>query len=91
VQAEWRERNRERLREYDRMRLLGRDELSAEYARILRADACSYCGLRHTVHIDHVDAVAKDGGNEWENLTAACPACNGAKQDKRLLLYLLRR
>jgi 5-methylcytosine-specific restriction endonuclease McrA len=49
---------------------------------ILRRDdyTCQYCGL-HTIHltIDHVIPRRLGGRHTWENLVAACPACNHRK------------
>lgn len=53
--------------------------------RVLRRDgfACTYCGASQasgaTLHVDHVVPVAKGGGNEIENLVAACADCNLGK------------
>lgn len=63
--------------------------LAVEYQRILLADRCSYCDAA-SEHVDHIVAIAT-GGNEWENLTAACRLCNQSKQDESLLRFLLRR
>lgn len=55
--------------------------------------ACSYCNIELTTnephaethfHVDHVVPVATGGGNEPDNLVAACRRCNlakGAKED----------
>ena len=49
---------------------------------VLRRDeyTCQYCGL-HTIHltIDHVIPRRLGGRHTWENLVAACPACNHRK------------
>ncbi|MBI3361669.1 MAG: HNH endonuclease [Chloroflexi bacterium] len=41
---------------------------------------CQYCG-RQTSHltIDHVLPRHRGGGHHWDNLVAACPACNRQK------------
>jgi len=41
---------------------------------------CQYCG-RQTPHltIDHVIPRHRGGGHRWDNLVAACPACNRRK------------
>lgn len=61
---------------------------SHEYTFVLAADPCSYCG-RGAGSIDHIDPVALGGSSGWENLTAACQYCNGAKGAKPLLTFLL--
>lgn len=61
-----------------------------EYAKVLRADPCAYCG-DPSEHIDHIEPVADGGALGWDNLTAACGPCNRRKRTTRLLAYLLRR
>jgi hypothetical protein len=60
-----------------------------DYARVLRADPCSYCGAV-CEHLDHIVAVAADGTLTWDNLTAACGPCNRRKRTIPLLLFLLQ-
>lgn len=43
---------------------------------------CQYCGAKApeaVLHVDHINPVAKGGGNELVNLITACAACNGGK------------
>lgn len=43
---------------------------------------CSYCGAHPPnvlLHVDHIVPVAEGGGNEEDNLTTACEACNLGK------------
>ena len=43
---------------------------------------CVYCGRRPpeiVLEVDHIRAVANGGGDDPENLTAACRECNGGK------------
>lgn len=43
---------------------------------------CQYCGQRHTTHdltFDHVIPRSRGGGTTWENIVAACQACNFLK------------
>lgn len=52
---------------------------------ILRRDnyTCQYCGQRSlSLTIDHVIPRRLGGKYTWENLVAACPACNHRKGDK---------
>jgi hypothetical protein len=61
----------------------------AEFRRVLRRDPCAYCGStdsRRTV--DHIQPRCIGGGDEPENLTAACQSCNSSKQRSPLLLFL---
>lgn len=62
---------------------------------LLRRDPCSYCaGAGGTV--DHVDPRSRSvtglgTAHGWLNVVGACPRCNGAKRDLRMLTFLLRR
>ena len=52
--------------------------------KILQRDGfrCQYCGRTPpavVLHVDHVVAVADGGGNDEENLVAACSDCNHGK------------
>lgn len=63
-----------------------------EYGRILHGDPCSYCGIFTLLpHIDHIEAKAAGGDDEWDNLTVACDSCNTSKGASHLLLWLLGR
>lgn len=42
---------------------------------------CQYCG-GHADSIDHVLPRSRGGGNSWENVAAACRACNLRKRDR---------
>ena len=42
---------------------------------------CQYCGA-HADSIDHVMPRSRGGGNEWENVAAACRPCNLHKRDR---------
>jgi hypothetical protein len=72
-------------------RRLGRDADASVYAdEALRYDPCAYCGAPAET-IDHIDPLSGGVNNNWENLTAACGACNYSKHASRLLLFLHRR
>jgi 5-methylcytosine-specific restriction endonuclease McrA len=84
---------RHKWNHYNRMRRLAvapPDELSNDYALILRGDPCSYCG-RPTEHVDHIKPIASGGTGSWDNLTAACASCNGSKGPRELLDFMLLR
>jgi 5-methylcytosine-specific restriction endonuclease McrA len=51
--------------------------------RVLRRDSyiCYYCG-QDADTVDHIVPIAKGGGDEMDNLVAACRSCNYSKQDK---------
>jgi hypothetical protein len=58
--------------------------------RVLPRDGfrCRYCGATASdvqLVIDHVWPVVQGGGNEFENLVAACQPCNAGKADLELL------
>lgn len=42
---------------------------------------CQYCG-RKAESIDHVRPRSRGGKHEWENVVAACRACNTRKRDR---------
>lgn len=58
---------------FTRFNLFLRDEFS-----------CQYCGATGEMTFDHVIPRASGGRTTWENVVAACPACNLAKADKSL-------
>lgn len=43
---------------------------------------CRYCGDYRDITLDHVVPVCQGGGNEAENLVAACRPCNGRKHGR---------
>lgn len=45
------------------------------------AQACTYCGSKKDIQIDHVIPLAKGGTHSLGNLTPACKACNMSKKD----------
>lgn len=45
---------------------------------------CVYCGMGEDIVIDHVVPVILGGGNNVENLVAACSTCNSSKGAKPL-------
>jgi hypothetical protein len=52
-------------------------------AGVLKRDnhTCVYCGAKAST-VDHVLPDSRGGGFTWENLAAACLACNGAKANR---------
>lgn len=58
-----------------------------DYARVLRADPCSYCD-GPCEHIDHIVPVAAGGALDWTNVTASCGFCNRRKRTRALLVFL---
>lgn len=64
---------------------------------ILRRDeyTCQYCGV-HTLYltIDHIIPRRLGGNHSWENLVAACPACNhrkGGRTPEQVSMRLLHQ
>nr|WP_228702796.1 HNH endonuclease [Salisaeta longa] len=51
---------------------------------ILKRDrhTCQYCGAKDRLTIDHVLPKSRGGRDTWENLAAACVACNNRKGDR---------
>jgi 5-methylcytosine-specific restriction endonuclease McrA len=97
----WQDANRDRVREINRAAKrrrrarihaapVGDSAQGREYAAILGNDPCSYCGGSGGV-IDHIVAIARGGGDAWENLTSACSTCNVRKYSESLLEFLLWR
>jgi 5-methylcytosine-specific restriction endonuclease McrA len=71
-----------------RLRRQGHSPEALEYADVLLADPCSYCGGRADT-VDHIVALARNGAHEADNLTAACRSCNSRKRTRPLLEALL--
>lgn len=71
----------------DRMIKRPRPRIRLTKREILRRDdfICQYCG-QHTVHltIDHIVPRRLGGRHSWDNLVAACPACNHRKGSRTL-------
>lgn len=51
---------------------------------VLKRDqnTCQYCGEEGNLTIDHVVPKSRGGRDTWENLVAACVACNNRKGDQ---------
>lgn len=64
---------------------------------ILRRDdyTCQYCGFRSPhLTVDHVVPRHQGGQHRWDNLVAACPACNhrkGGRTAEQAGMHLLRQ
>ncbi len=66
----------------------GMSSEAAGYAAVLRGDPCSYCDASAGT-VDHILPVSQGGPfDAWDNLTAACRACNGRTQHRSLLRFL---
>lgn len=67
-----------------------------EMVDIVRRDPCSYCGAhddfwRDGIGADHVIPRIADGPLDPMNVTGCCRACNSAKRDRPLLVFLFER
>jgi len=83
------EQHREKGRRANaRARKVPMDQLASEFAAVLRADPCCYCGSHDRLTIDHIEPVALGGTSDWDNLTASCKSCNSSKHTRRLLEFL---
>lgn len=74
-----------------------RPRITLTKREIMRRDnhTCQYCGRRlHRLTIDHVVPRRLGGRHWWDNLVAACPACNHHKGGRMLAdahMSLLRK
>jgi 5-methylcytosine-specific restriction endonuclease McrA len=90
-------KRRERAEHPERVLMRRRLEMRArrttgeavDWAMILSADPCSYCGGAAET-LDHIQPVAAAGDNAWPNLTGACRSCNSSKGADSMLMFLLR-
>ena len=60
-------------------------EISLSRRNILHRDSytCQYCGIRrHDLTIDHIVPRSRGGGDNWDNVTAACLKCNVKKGNR---------
>jgi 5-methylcytosine-specific restriction endonuclease McrA len=78
------------MRERKRDRVIGFTNDSRAYLALIEHDPCSYCGAPYD-EPDHIVAVVEGGTSAWDNFTAACRSCNASKQQKTLLVFLLRK
>lgn len=69
-----------------RSRRLGGDAL--DFACVVVADPCSYCGGEGGT-LDHIDPLVFGGPHDPTNFTSACHSCNSQKGAKSLLSFLL--
>lgn len=73
---------------------LGEDMARKAIGKRLRFDVfkrdgfrCQYCGAeapKAVLHVDHINPVAKGGGNDLLNLITSCEDCNSGKSDRTL-------
>lgn len=55
-------------------------------AAVMRRDnhQCCYCERGKGTTVDHIMPKSRGGKHQWENVVAACRACNAKKADKTL-------
>jgi 5-methylcytosine-specific restriction endonuclease McrA len=57
------------------------------WARIVRADPCSYCSVSGpSGTVDHIRPLSRSGRHRVDNMTGACCSCNCSKSDELNLL-----
>jgi 5-methylcytosine-specific restriction endonuclease McrA len=74
------------------------------WKRIIRGDACAYCGRlpfpcrfhrEDAGTVDHIDPQAgprpANGLHSWTNYTGSCARCNNSKDATPMLLWIARR
>jgi len=68
-------------------------DFKAQRLKVLRRDGhtCYYCGEGGATHVDHIVPMASGGGDEMDNLVAACARCNQRKGSKSLQAFLGQR
>lgn len=87
-QKEWRQKNKERVRELAKNHRIHDVSTKEEYAMLkVFGFKCAYCGMtleehkklhRQKLHNDHVD---HEGYNDLRNDVCACKSCNSKKHD----------
>lgn len=81
----------------DKMVKRPRQKVHLNKREILRRDeyTCQYCGVRTPyLTIDHIVPRRMGGLHSWENLVAACPACNhrkGGRTPEQVSMHLLHQ
>ncbi len=81
----------------DKMVKRPRPQVRLTKREVLRRDefTCQYCGVRTPyLTIDHIIPRRLGGAHSWENLVAACPACNhrkGGRTPEQVAMRLLHQ
>jgi 5-methylcytosine-specific restriction endonuclease McrA len=55
------------------------------------SNVCSYCGAYNASGLDHVVPLSRGGDHSPENVVPACISCNQRKNNKPLLIFLLKQ
>lgn len=72
-----------RLRSFVRVPYPRRNAITRRGVFARDGNRCQYCGGR-AESIDHVKPRSRGGGHSWDNVVAACRACNTRKRDRFL-------
>ena len=62
-----------------------------ERLKMVLPQACSYCGCRESLSIDHVLPTSRGGPDSSDNVVWACKSCNSSKGATDLLVWLKPR
>lgn len=83
AKARWRDRNREKHRQYLRASQAKRRAASGGYSACAwnqlverYSGCCAYCGASGALHADHRTPLSRGGPNVIENILPACRRCN---------------
>lgn len=74
--AKAKRRTRKAIPDSIRFEVFKRDQFKCQY--------CGRCAPDAVLVVDHIDPVAKGGGNEIVNLITSCRECNSGKSDRKL-------
>lgn len=53
--------------------------------------ACSYCGSKDSISVDHLIARSRNGAESGDNIVWACRSCNSSKGNRDLLEWYEKR
>lgn len=70
-----------KLRYFVKVPYRTRASLSRRAVFVRDEHTCQYCG-RAAENVDHVIPRSKGGGHTWDNVVAACKACNSRKENR---------
>jgi hypothetical protein len=62
-----------------------------EKIKLTSERACSYCGSRKNLSVDHLFPRIKDGADYVDNLIAACRSCNSSKSGLDMMEWMIKR
>lgn len=104
VKRDWYARNKDRLRDYFRAQWKAKDTrrraaagtvTALEVRQILESQRgrCAVCRTKvgDSYHVDHIEPLAKGGGNDRRNIQILCPTCNLSKGAKDPATFMRSR